>query len=140
MSEARFVHLHLHSEYSLVDGLVRIDECVEAIKNQKSFAVAITDQCNLFAMVKFYQAAESVGIKPIIGTEIWVMNEVDLADPFRLILLCQNADGYRNLTEIVSRAYTEGQSADKPQVKKDWLIDKNTDLIAIAVARESDVA
>ncbi len=140
MSGQSFVHLHLHSKYSLVDGLVRIDECVEAIKNQESFSVAMTDQCNLFAMVKFYQAAESAGIKPIIGTEIWVMNEAEPREPFRLILLCQNAEGYRKLTEIVSRAYTEGQFADKPQVKKAWLIEKNADLIAIAVARESDVA
>jgi DNA polymerase-3 subunit alpha len=140
MTDPQFVHLHLHSEYSLVDGLVRIDECVETIASQKSSAIAITDQCNLFAMVKFYQAAESAGIKPIIGTDIWLINEADASQPFRLILLCQNMMGYRNLTEIVSRSYTEGQFADKPQIKKAWLREKNTGLIAIASARESDIA
>jgi len=140
MTDPQFVHLHLHSEYSLVDGLVRIDECCDAIVSQKSSAVAITDQCNLFAMVKFYQAAESAGIKPIIGTDVWLMNEADPSQPFRLILLCQNMVGYRNLTEIVSRSYVEGQFADKPQIKKAWLSEKNTGLILIASARESDIA
>ena len=140
MTDPQFVHLHLHSEYSLVDGLVRIDECLEALVSQKSHAIAMTDQCNLFAMVKFYQAAESAGIKPIIGTDLWLMNEADPSQPFRLILLCQNMIGYRNLTEIVSRSYLEGQFADKPQIKKAWLIEKNTGLILIAAARESDIA
>lgn len=64
-----FVHLHVHSEYSLVDGIVRIDDLVETLKQTGAVAVAITDQCNLFAMVKFYQAAEELGIKPIIGAD-----------------------------------------------------------------------
>lgn len=140
MTAATFVHLHMHSEYSLVDGLVRIDECIDSVAAQQGSAIAITDQCNLFAMVKFYKAAESAGIKPIIGTDIWLMNEADPTQPFRLILLCQNMLGYRNLTEIVSRSYTEGQFSDKPQIKKAWLSEKNTGLIAIASARESDIA
>ncbi len=140
MTDSPFVHLHVHSEYSLVDGLVRIDECVESIVNQKGAAIAITDQSNLFSMVKFYRAAESAGIKPIIGADIWLMSEADTTSPCRLILLCQNMTGYRNLTELVSRSYTEGQFSDKPQIKKAWLHEKNAGLIAIAVARESDIA
>ena len=116
---AAFVHLHVHSEYSLVDGLLRIDELVAAAQKQESMAVALTDQCNLFAMVKFYQAAEAIGIKPIIGSEIWIMDKDNLSQPHRLLLLCQNNQGYQNLTELVSKAYIEGQFYDKPQVKKE---------------------
>jgi len=135
-----FVHLHLHSEYSLVDGLIRIEDLVDEIKKDGGMAVALTDQCNLFAMVKFYQAAEAAGIKAIIGSDVWVMNEQDLSQPHRLLLLCQNDLGYRHLTELVSRSYTEGQFHDKPQIKKSWFENCTEGLIAIANAGESDIA
>jgi DNA polymerase-3 subunit alpha len=140
MTASSFVHLHVHSEYSLVDGIVRIDELVASVAEMGGQAVALTDQNNLFAMVKFYQSAEAAGIKPIIGADIWLMNEQDLTQPHRLILLCQNDLGYRNLTELVSRAYVEGQHHGKPQIKKEWLNQLNKGLIAIASARESDIA
>lgn len=135
-----FCHLHIHSEYSIQDGIVRIDSLVEKIAESKAEAVAITDHCNLFAMVKFYQAAESAGIKPIIGVDAWLLNEVDETKPYRLILLCQNEQGYRNLTELVSRAYVEGQRQGKPLIHKEWIKAKNLGLIAIANSLESDVA
>src|SRR5690348_14973247 len=135
-----FVHLKVHSEYSLVDGLIRVSELVHSVANMQGKAVALTDQCNLFAMVKFYQAAEAAGIKPIIGTDIWIVNDSDPSHPYRLILLCQNEKGYRNLTELVSRAYIEGQFNGKPHVKKEWLANASQGLIAIASARESDIA
>jgi DNA polymerase-3 subunit alpha len=135
-----FVHLHLHSEFSLVDGLVRLDELVGSKAHQTSKTIALTDQSNLFAMVKFYQAAEAAGIKPIIGVDIWVFNEADLNQPFRLILLCQNEKGYRHLTQLVSRSYTEGQHKGQPQIKKEWIKASAEGLIAIATARHSDIA
>ncbi len=135
-----FTHLHVHSEYSIVDGLIRLDELVEAIAASQGTAVALTDQSNLFGMVKFYQAAEEAGVKAIIGTDIWVTDEADLNHPTRLILLCQNDTGYRNLTELVSRAYIEGQFGGKPQIEKAWLQKYNQGLIAIATSRESDIA
>jgi len=135
-----FVHLHIHSEYSLVDGLVRIPELINSFKNQPGSMVAITDQSNLFSMVKFYQAATEAGIKPIIGADIWLMNGSDQNHPHRLILLCQNEIGYRNLTELVSRSYIEGQFNGKPQVDKEWLRQASEGLIAIASARSSDIA
>lgn len=138
--EPIFVHLHVHSEYSLLDGLVRIDELIQSVSDAQGSAIALTDQSNLFGMVKFYQKTESYGIKPIIGADIWITNEMDLAHPYRMILLCQNEHGYRNLTELVSRAYIEGQFHEKPQIKKSWLTSANTGLIAIASARESDIA
>lgn len=140
MIDPSFVHLRIHSEYSLVDGLVRIDELVETIAEQGSVAVALTDHCNLFAMVKFYQAAENEGIKPIIGADVWIVDEQEPNTPSRLTLLCQNALGYRHLTELVSRAYIEGQVNGKPQIKKEWLHQNNEGLIAIGSAREGDVA
>lgn len=139
--KTEFVHLHIHSEYSLVDGLIRIDELVAAVAAMQGMAVAVTDHCNLFAMVKFYQAAEKTGIKPIIGADIWVRNEEDLKTPHRLILLCQNERGYRNLTELISRAYIEGQDSGKPQLNRQWLNQTTAQgLIAIATSEDSDVA
>src|SRR5476649_1288980 len=116
-----FVHLHVHSEYSLVDGIVRIDDLVETAKKQGSKSIALTDQSNLFGMVKFYEAAIAAGIKPIIGTDVWIKNEQDPQNPYRLILLCQNEIGYRNATEIVSQSYQEGQMHGKAQIQKEWL-------------------
>ena len=81
---AKFVHLHVHTEYSLVDGLIQISDLIDATVKFKS-AVAITDQCNLFAMVKLYQEAEQKKVKPIIGTDIWLMNEEDVNHPYRLL-------------------------------------------------------
>lgn len=135
-----FVHLHVHSEYSLVDGLVRIDDLVQTVAKNKGMAVALTDQSNLFGMVKFYKAARAAGIKPIIGADIWVYNEQNLNHPYRLLLLCQNEIGYKHLTELVSKGYLEGQHQGRPLLKKEWISRANKGLIAIAVARESDIA
>lgn len=136
----RFVHLHVHSEYSLQDGIIRIKELVEQVAEQKGVSVALTDQCNLFAMVKFYQAGEAKGIKPIIGADVWIENETDKAKPYRLILLCQNEQGFHNLTELVSKSYLEGQSQGRPILKKEWLKIHSLGLIAIANSVDSDIA
>lgn len=127
-----FTHLHIHSEYSIVDGLLRIEELVEKLAAMGCQSVALTDQSNLFAMVKFYQAAMDAGIKPIIGVDSWVMNEQDKDNPFRLILLCQNTQGYRNLTELVSRSYLQGQWKGQPQIHPNWFAEHHQGLIAIA--------
>lgn len=135
-----FVHLHVHSEYSLQDGIIRIKELVNRVTEQQGSCIALTDQCNLFAMVKFYQAAEAKGIKPIIGSDVWIENEVDKTKPYRLILLCQNEQGFHNLTDLVSKSYLEGQFQGRPLVKKEWLETHHLGLIAIANSVESDVA
>ncbi len=137
---AAFVHLRVHSEYSLIDGIVRIDDLVSETAANNQVAVALTDQSNVFGMVKFYQAARAKGIKPIIGSDIWVYNEQDPAQPYRLLLLCQNELGYRHLTQLVSKGYLEGQYQGKALIKKEWISQSNKGLIAIAVARESDIA
>ncbi len=139
MESSGFVHLHTHSEYSLVDGLLRIDELVQTASKMGCMAVALTDQSNLFGLIKFYQAAEAAGIKPIMGAEVWVSDEGS-ATPHRLILLCQNTIGYKHLTALISRSYTEAQDHTKPYLRKAWLEQCHEGLIAIAPARESDIA
>lgn len=136
---AKFVHCHLHTEYSLIDGLVRINSLPKAVVDAGMPAVAITDQCNLFAMVKFYRAAIAAGVKPIIGADVWIKNPDDEKNPFKLVLLCQNQTGYLNLTELISHAYLEGQLFDKPLLAFDLLCGKTNGLIALSAAREGEV-
>ena len=97
-----FVHLRLHTEYSLVDGVVRIEELAAATRAAGMPAIAVTDQSNLFALVKFWKAAQAAGIKPIVGVDVW-LKDIS-AEPTRLTLLCMNPVGYRNLTGLVSRS------------------------------------
>ncbi len=140
-SEPKFIHLRLHSEYSLVDGLIRIKPCAQAARAAGMPALALTDQGNLFALVKFYSAAHSAGIKPIIGVDAWV-RELGVATPCcdsRLVLLCQNLQGYRNLTELVSRAYQHGQDRGIPYLDFAWLEGHSEGLIALSGGREGNV-
>lgn len=138
---SEFIHLHLHSEYSLVDGLLRVEDLVETAAKQGCFAVALTDHCNLFGMVKFYQAAEAAGIKPIVGAEIWLANEIVPNTPLhRLVLFCQNAEGYRHLTELISQSYQEPRVNEKPVIIRENLKKKNLGLIAMSCAEQGDIA
>ncbi len=116
-----FVHLRLHTEYSLLDSVVRIPELVAAVSAAGMPAVAVTDQNNLFAMVKFYREALRNGVKPLIGVDLLVREEGERAPPSRLTLLCQTPEGYRNLARLVSRAYLEGQERGIPRIERAWL-------------------
>ncbi|MGD9842633.1 MAG: DNA polymerase III subunit alpha, partial [Steroidobacteraceae bacterium] len=140
-----FVHLHLHTEYSLLDSVIRIKSerdasgvvsvmgVIEACAVTGMPAVALTDQSNLFAMVKFYKAAQAAGVKPIIGIDLLIHEPGDKAEPSRLVLLCQSEAGYKNLTRLVSRSYIEGQEKGIPLVQRDWLSrDALHGLIALA--------
>src|SRR3990167_3360633 len=98
-----FIHLHVHSEFSLMDGLVLIDSLLEACVKEKMPAVALTDQSNLFGMVKFYKATLAKGIKPIIGAQVWLANPYEASEPFSLVLLCKDQIGYKNLTRSEER-------------------------------------
>jgi DNA polymerase-3 subunit alpha len=135
-----FVHLHLHSEYSLVDGLLRIKPLVGAVADCGMPAVAVTDQCNLFALVRFYKAAVAAGLKPIAGADLWVRNPDDANQPHRLVLLVQDALGYRNLTRLISRAYLEGQHLGVPQLEREWIEASADGLIALSGGVGGDVA
>jgi DNA polymerase-3 subunit alpha len=137
---AEFVHLHLHSEYSMVDSTVRIPQLLERSKQQQMPAVALTDQNNLFGLVKFYRKAIAAGIKPIIGVDLRIANDDDAEHPFTLILLVQNNAGYRNLCELVTRSYVEGQVRGQPLARLEWLTKKSCDgLIALSGGRAGDV-
>ena len=133
-----FVHLHLHSEYSLIDGLVRVKPLVKQVAEAGMPAVAVTDQCNLFALVKFYRAAIGAGIKPIIGVDLGLQDEA-LARPARLVLLCQDQEGYLNLTRLVSMAYLQGQVQGVPYIQREWLEGHSEGLIALSGGHEGDV-
>ena len=134
-----FIHLNIHSEFSIVDGIVRVDDLAQATTAAPMWGVAITDKNNLFAAVKFYQAALSKGLKPILGCEIALTNDQMPNQPFALILLCQNQIGYRNLTELISKAYVEGQVLGKPQINRTWLDAHSAGLIALSGGIEGDI-
>ena len=137
---ASFVHLRLHTEYSLVDSVVRVDDLVAAVAAKGMPAVAVTDQNNLFSMVKFYRAALGAGVKPIIGVDLLVREAGERAQPSRITLLCQSQVGYGNITRLVSRAYLEGQQRGEPMIERRWLDQQNiAGLIAISCGMEGDV-
>ncbi len=128
-----FVHLQLHTEYSLVDGIVRIPELVERAKALGMPAIAVTDQSNLFAAVKLYQEAERAGLKPIVGAEVWIRAQEDSGERFRLTLLCRNLAGYRNLSRLLTRGYQEGQLQGVPHLERHWITAESAaGLIALA--------
>src|SRR5581483_9034147 len=140
-----FVHLRVHTEYSLVDSIIRVEPpkrkgrtggnsqtLTERAKQMKLPALAITDAGNLFAMVKFYKQAEESGIKPIVGADVVLEERVAGESIERLTLLVQSQLGYKNLTQLISKSYTEGQSRGRPLVKRAWLDEFNGGLIALS--------
>lgn len=120
-SDPKFVHLRIHSEYSIVDGLVRIDDVIKAAAKDMQPAMAITDLANLFAMVKFYKAARGKGIKPIAGCDAWITNETDREKPSRLMLLVKNRKGYLQLCELLAQAWLTNQYKGRAEIRFEWL-------------------
>jgi DNA polymerase III subunit alpha len=117
----QFVHLRLHTEYSLLDGIVRVPELMAAVADVRMPAIALTDQSNLFAMVKFYKGALAAGVKPLIGVDAWIRECGERAPPTRIVFLCQNLTGYRHLTQLVTRSFLEGQQRSVPMMERAWL-------------------
>src|SRR6056297_2029856 len=134
-----FVHLRLHTEYSLVDGLVRIKPLVQRTAELGMGAVAITDLCNFYGLVKFSKAAYAAGIKPIFGAELAVVDSHDAEEAFPLVLLVASETGYRNLTRLISVAYTEGQHLGMPRVNREWLGQYSEGLIALSGGARGDI-
>ena len=140
MTEPLFTHLRLHSEYSIVDGLVRIDDVVDAAAADHQPALAITDLANLFGMVKFYKAARKKGIKPIIGCDVWITNDAERDKPSRLLLLVKNSTGYLQLCELISRAWLTNLHRGRAELRSEWLEALAPGgLIALAGAHFGDV-
>jgi len=134
-----FVHLRLHSEYSLVDSTIRIKQLIPAVIEGGMPAVAMTDQHNMFGLVKFYRAAMAQGVKPIFGVDVLVQDEGDESLLYHMILLCQNNTGYKNVTKLISRAYQEGQILGIPRVYKQWVEETSEGVIALSGGRDGDV-
>jgi DNA polymerase III subunit alpha len=120
MALPRFVHLRLHSEFSITDGVVRIDDAVAAAANDGMGALALTDLSNLFGLVRFYSAARAGGIKPIAGADVWESNPQDPDQPYRLLLLVKNHSGYLNLCDLLSRASLDNQSRGRAEIDPTW--------------------
>ena len=138
--QPRFVHLRLHSEYSIVDGIVRIDDAIAAAGADNMPALALTDLSNLFGMVKFYQAARGKGLKPLIGCDVWISNETDAGKPHRALFLCASRAGYLHLCAWLTRAYRSNQHHGRAEIRKDWLRETGTDgLIALSGAQLGDI-
>ena len=136
---SQFVHLRVHTEFSMVDGLLRVDELVKSCAKAGMPAVALTDQNNLCGLVKFYKGAQGAGLKPLIGSDVWLKSERMGNELFRAVLLAQTNTGYTNLTRLISRAYTEGQQRGLPVIEQQWLFDANDGLIILSGGREGDV-
>jgi DNA polymerase-3 subunit alpha len=145
MGTGNFVHLHLHSDYSLLDGACAIPRLMERAAELKMPAVALTDHGNLFGAVKFHEAAKQHGVKPILGCEVYVAttNRFDRSPgadrPFHLVLLCESDKGYRNLVKLVSAAYLEGYYY-RPRIDKDLLARHSEGLIALSACLRGEVA
>lgn len=137
--EPTFIHLRLHTEFSISDGLIQISSLIEKASANKVAAVAVTDASNLYAAIKFYQAAISAGIKPIIGADLWVTDPKQSDKACRLTLLCQNNAGYKNLVKLLSRAFLEGQNNGYPIVERTWIESQSEGLIAMSGAQEGDI-
>jgi DNA polymerase-3 subunit alpha len=140
MAAPRFVHLRMHSEYSVTDGIVRIEEAVKRAAADGMPALALTDAANFFGMVKFYGAARAAGVKPIVGADCWLQNGADRDKPFRLLLLCSSRAGYLKLCSLLSRAWLRNQYRARAEIARDWLEEADTDgLIALSAAAAGDI-
>ena len=143
MTSPQFVHLRLHSEFSIVDGLVRVDDAVKAAARDSQPAMALTDLSNLFGLIKFYQAARRAGVKPIAGCDVWITNDDQRDKPSRLLLLVKNHAGYLQLCELLSRAWLENQYRGRAEVRAEWLREiqgqGQQGLIALSGAQAGDV-
>src|SRR5246127_786175 len=143
MSDKPFVHLHCHTDYSLLDGACEIGQLMDVVAQQKMPAVAMTDHGNLFGAVQFYNSAKAKGVHPVIGCEVYVSQQglASRSDTDRynhLVLLCENQEGYRNLLKLVSTAFLEGFYY-KPRIDKDLLARHSKGLIAMSACLRGDI-
>ncbi|OON60770.1 DNA polymerase III subunit alpha [Massilia sp. KIM] len=121
MTSPIFTHLRVHSEYSIVDGLVRIDDLVKEAAKDGQPALAVTDLANMFCLVRFYKAARGKGIKPIVGVDAWITNEDNRDKPFRLLILAKNRTGYLQLCDLLSKAWLTNQYKGRAEIRIEWL-------------------
>ena len=107
LDKSHYIHLRCHSEFSITDGIVKIGDYVEWAADKNMPAIALTDLSNLFGAVKFFKKASKESIKPIIGCDLWLENEIKRDEPYRILALCKTREGYENLSKLLSKAYLE---------------------------------
>jgi len=134
-----FVHLRIHSEYSMVDGICRINPTLDRIAELEMPAAAFTDHMNFCGLIKFYKKCRANGIKPITGVDLWVNDETGEHDNFRVAILCMNETGYLNAKILISKAYQENQKRGIPIVDKNWFKTLNEGLIVLSGGKDGDV-
>ncbi|MBL0513560.1 DNA polymerase III subunit alpha [Aeromonas media] len=139
MADPRFVHLRVHSDFSMVDGLQKIGPIVSAAAANNMPALALTDQMNMCGLVRFYGSAHGKGIKPIVGADFWVQSEELGDEQFRLTLLAMDNDGYQNITLLISRGYQRGHVQGRPVIDKGWLVEHAKGVIVLSGGREGDL-
>ncbi|HHQ4514330.1 DNA polymerase III subunit alpha [Aeromonas veronii] len=139
MADPSFIHLRVHSDFSMVDGLQKINPIVGAAAANNMPALALTDQMNMCGLVRFYGAAHGKGIKPIVGADFWVQSDELGDEQFRLTLLAMDNDGYQNITLLISRGYQRGHVQGRPVIDKSWLAEHAKGVIVLSGGREGDV-
>ncbi|GHE85428.1 DNA polymerase III subunit alpha [Thalassotalea profundi] len=135
----KFIHLRVHSDFSMSDGLNKVKPIVAKATDLKMPALALTDQTNLCGLVKFYHATHGAGIKPIIGSDFWVKSDELDNELFRLVIIATDNVGYKNLTELISKAYLRGHIQGRAVIDKTWLIEHASGLIILSGGREGDI-
>lgn len=139
----QFIHLRIHSDFSMIDGLAKVKPICEATAAMGMPALALTDQMNMCGLVRFYRTTHDKGLKPIIGCDLWVLPEGWTTDsqeePFRLTVLAMNNDGYQQLTQLISRGYLAGHRCGKPCINQEWLAEYHQGLILLSGGREGDI-
>ncbi|MFM4853229.1 MULTISPECIES: DNA polymerase III subunit alpha [Aeromonas] len=139
MADPRFIHLRVHSDFSMVDGLQKIGPIVSAAAANNMPALALTDQMNMCGLVRFYGSAHGKGIKPLVGADFWVQSDELGDEQFRLTLLAMDNDGYQNITLLISRGYQRGHVQGRPVIDKAWLGEHAKGVIVLSGGREGDV-
>ncbi|MGM7317281.1 DNA polymerase III subunit alpha [Idiomarina sp. ST10R2A5] len=139
MTAPNFVHLRIHSDFSMIDGLAKVGPICEAVADAGMPALAITDQMNFCGLVRYYGAAHKLGLKPLIGCDFWVQAEYPESELFRLTALAMDNEGYQQITQLISKAYLRGNIKGKPVIDKDWLKEHNEGIILLSGSRQGDV-
>lgn len=139
MTDPKFVHLRIHSDYSMADGVAKVGKIVGKVNELGMPTMAITDLVNMCGLVKYYRGAHSSGVKPIIGADLWVLSDEFNEEPWRITVLCKDNVGYNNLTLLISKAYLRGKLHHKACIDKQWLADYSKGLIILSGGREGDV-
>ena len=138
--QPQFVHLRMHSEYSVTDSTVRLDDAIHKVKDQGVGALGLTDLNNIFGGLIFYTHARKAGMKPILGCDLVIQNESDRDKPYRLAIFCQNKTGYHTLCELLSRAWLKNQYMGRGETKLKWLLEQNEGLIVFSGGPEGQLA